>query len=345
MKLLIIDELSKNNAGFLMALQGAELEFFDASKSSQQKFSHRSSQALWSKISAGVYDAIIIGHIGTFSDKGYISRQWANIKWPNAFIWQRLIKNNKPNPGGGPAIVAINLSDSPAFTVEDTDLLLSCDLYFKRELPQNVINGFINIHTLRRTSIASYHFLKNRGAIDKLRPISVGIDPEALPDHLVGSEKKYDLFFAGMIHPPMTVRNAGLPIIQLLKEQGLRIYHPEKPIPRELFLQKCAQSYLVWSPEGGGWDCYRHYEATMAGSVPVINYPTIRRYAPLVDGQHALYYGCENDHLAHVVLKALQDKARLVEMGHAAHEHVRRFHTYQALARYVADTIKTHCGI
>lgn len=36
-----------------------------------------------------------------------------------------------------------------------------------------------------------------------------------------------------------------------------------------------AKSKIVVSVEGGGWDCYRHYEAIGLGALPYINEPSV----------------------------------------------------------------------
>mgnify|MGYP003597527889 CR=1 FL=1 len=36
-----------------------------------------------------------------------------------------------------------------------------------------------------------------------------------------------------------------------------------------------ARSKITISIAGGGWDCFRHYEAVALGSVPLINKPTV----------------------------------------------------------------------
>ncbi|MFZ1980797.1 MAG: hypothetical protein WAU61_05770 [Smithella sp.] len=52
----------------------------------------------------------------------------------------------------------------------------------------------------------------------------------------------------------------------------------------------------------------------MAESVPVINYPTIIRYQPLMEGEHCFYYGVEGEHLYNVIKNALKNKDRLKQM-------------------------------
>jgi hypothetical protein len=75
----------------------------------------------------------------------------------------------------------------------------------------------------------------------------------------------------------------------------------------------------------------------LVGSVPLMQMPTICRYAPLNDDEHGLYYFVEEDHLAVRVRRALQNRARLVEMGVAARRHVLERHTLDALSRYVIE--------
>jgi len=102
----------------------------------------------------------------------------------------------------------------------------------------------------------------------------------------------------------------------------------------------------VWSPEGLGWECLRHYEAALAGSVPLMQSPSILRYAPLQEGEHAFYYYLEGEHLAFRIRQALQNRARLVEMGRAARQHVLQWHTHEALGRYVIEeTRRTRAAV
>jgi spore maturation protein CgeB len=79
----------------------------------------------------------------------------------------------------------------------------------------------------------------------------------------------------------------------------------------------------------------------MAGSVPLINYPWIERYAPLRDQEHVLLYSPEQGHLTQVIRQALADREGLRRMAQAGREHVCRYHTYQALRDYLlAETLQ-----
>jgi hypothetical protein len=209
--------------------------------------------------------------------------------------------------------------------------------YFKRELPQNPCNAFL--YTTSKTqcsgNVPNLHFF--RGAITKLRPISIGVDADTCRDLAkYDVPKKTDVFFAGDCANRLN-RQRGLKQLEKLRAEGYAIDIAQDRLTREEFLRRCAQAHIVWSPEGFGWDCFRHYEVALVGSVPLMQMPTIYRYAPLNDDEHGLYYFVEEDHLAARVRRALQNRARLVEMGIAGRRHVLERHTLDALSRYVIE--------
>jgi hypothetical protein len=100
-----------------------------------------------------------------------------------------------------------------------------------------------------------------------------------------------------------------------------------------------ARSWLVLSPEGYGWDCYRHYESCLAGSVPVINRPRYQRPLFLQDGLHCFYYNPAEPRLSDLLVRLLADKNILVRMAESARQHVLAHHTRAAVARYVANEV------
>ncbi len=97
---------------------------------------------------------------------------------------------------------------------------------------------------------------------------------------------------------------------------------PKNVLAYAEYMQRMAQAWLVWSPEGFGWDCYRHYEAAFAGSVPVINRPANSRPRPYEDGVECFYYDPVGDDLERVLKLALEDKERLRAMAVRGREKV-----------------------
>lgn len=264
--------------------------------------------------------------------KNYANLFWTILRYPNLLTGGRF-----PYAKLGPRLAALDMADRPVVDNRWFSMLDRCVCFFKRELPVNPSNAFL--YTTPRTEdngnvLVSKVFQKR---IKKLRPISLGIAPEALGSFITAEiPKKTDVFFAGDVENKAN-RIAGLEQLQRLAAEGYAVDIVRERIPRDEFLKRCAQAYIVWSPEGLGWECLRHYEAALVGSVPLIQMPTIRRYRPLQDGDHALFYYIEGEDLSNRIRQALQNRPRLVEMGRAGRKHVLQWHTFEALGRYVIE--------
>lgn len=267
--------------------------------------------------------------------KNYANLAWSLLRHPELMTGGRF-----PYAKLGSRLAAIDLDDRPIIDNRWFGILESCVCYFKRELFQNPCNSFL--YTSARTECNGniMHSEKHRGWIEKLRPISLGVAPDFCKKYsTLAVPKKTDIFFAGFTDNRPN-RAAGLRQLRRLADEGFAIDIVEERLPHEEFVRRCAQAYIVWSPEGFGWDCLRHYEAAVTGSVPLMQSPGIRRYAPLMDGEHALYYYIEGDHLAQRIRESLKNRTRLIEMGLSARRHVLKFHTFEALSQYVIDETK-----
>src|SRR5262249_48096034 len=107
---------------------------------------------------------------------------------------------------------------------------------------------------------------------------------------------------------------------------------PDKRLAPDEFFRRMSAAWLAWSPSGLGWECSRHYEAALVGSVALMNTPTISLDLPLQDGVHCAHYSVAPGGLRMAARRALADKDRLRDLAHAASEHVMRHHT--AYARF-----------
>ncbi len=170
---------------------------------------------------------------------------------------------------------------------------------------------------------------------DRIRPFSLFVPNEdRIPPP---REKDIDVFFAGDLCNG--IRRHAVETVRSLSGRGLRVFTPSTPLPYPEYIAVLARSWLVLSPEGHGWDCYRHYEAGFAGSVPVINRPNHRRPLFLRDGVHCFYYEPGQGALAELLLAMLANKDRLTRMAAAGRQHVLANHTRSALARYMLQEI------
>jgi len=236
--------------------------------------------------------------------------------------------------------------DNTIIARKNWGLLRRATCYFKTQSPRDPFKAFL---FQDRRNDCLFNIVRQPVYSDwvmKLRPVSIGI---TVPDDWSGPgdvEKKTDVFFAGAAHYSWT-RREGLRQLEELRAEGynidLHVTSSTVPgIPSDQFLQRCAQAWLVWSPEGAGWDCMRHYWAPLTGSIPLLNHPDTRRHEPLIDGRHAFYYGVEGDDLKRVVRLALQDKERLRAMAPEARAFVLPRHTHAALADYlIGETLRT----
>ncbi len=244
----------------------------------------------------------------------------------------------------GARLAVIDLRDESTIDRRDLFLLRLSTHYFKRELPQNIWNVYLRVqprfgqfNDLTRDP----DFLPH---LRKFLPTSLGISAEkvrlieAIAAGLPEAEKTLDVFYAGPVYAS-TVRQDGLRCLEALSRRGLRVEWFDGHLPFEEFVRKMRSAWLVWSPEGQGWDCYRHYEVCIAGSVPLMNYPTLRRHEPLVAGVHCIYYGVEDDDLCRQAERALADHGALRRMASAARTHVLAHHTDEKLGAYMASCL------
>lgn len=239
-------------------------------------------------------------------------------------------------------IAVLDFDDAAVIDRANAFLLDRATVYFKRELPPDHWQAFTGTFHWRVPTSRFRDSPPNRERTAKLAPIALGIEigaeqqPTARP--VSASEKTADVFFAGKVRNSSTVRERGILELDALRGKGYIIDVPTEPISKEEYFARCARSWIVWSPEGYGWQCFRTWEAALCGSVPLMNNPTIEQHRPLIEGEHTLYYPVEPGGLTQAVTSALANKDRLSAMGAVARSFVLTHHTRQALARHIVET-------
>ncbi|MFL9825633.1 glycosyltransferase [Rhodoplanes sp. SY1] len=233
--------------------------------------------------------------------------------------------------------------DDPAVIDRGNAFLLDRAVaYFKRELPADHWQAFTGTLHWRVPTPRFRRVAKNRRRMETLVPLSLGVPLEVfarpLPEVVPEAEKTADIFWAGRVKDSSTVRETGLGELLALRDHGIVVDVPDAPLPLDAYLARMARARLVWTPEGYGWQCFRLYESALCGSVPLANQPSIARHAPLLQGEHALYYDVEPGGLARAVRAALADRAGLARIAAAGRAHVLAHHTPPAIARHVVAT-------
>jgi len=242
----------------------------------------------------------------------------------------------------GAPIAIVDFEDSAVIDRANAFLWDKAAAYFKRELPADHWQVFSGTFHRRLPTRRFREVESNDRRIKKLAPIALGIEvgAEERSAHVMDAknQKVIDVFFAGRIRGSSTVRSRGMQELEALREEGYTIDVPDEPVSKEEFFARCARAWIVWSPAGYGWQCFRTWEAALCGSVPLTNRPVIEQYRPLAEGEHALYYDVEPGGLSHAIKSALADKNRLLAMADASRAYVLQHHSRKAIARYVVET-------
>jgi glycosyl transferase family 1 len=214
--------------------------------------------------------------------------------------------------------VVLDVSDERRLCDTTLSLFPHCALYFKREYALDEIGG---------------------GPLaGKVRPVPLVLPDERRVPPL--REKDIDVMFAGnILNEP---RRRAVEEARSLAQRGFRVFLPDKPLPYPEFMAALSRAWIVLSPEGEGWDCYRHYESCLAGSVPMINRPRYQRRLYLEDGKQCFYYDADRDTVAERIVALLADKARLTAMAEEGRRTVLANHTRAAVARYILDELATN---
>lgn len=235
----------------------------------------------------------------------------------------------------GERLIAIDRSDSFGLPRHCFFLLDKAQAFFKRELP---LDHWQTLYGSAHPRLPGVGFrLKRRWQerVSRLRPISLGLDRDraAQARASISAAKTHDVFFAGMIDGNSSVRALVPAQLQALKEAGLKVNWHKEPVARDEFYRHCADAWLTLSPAGLGWDCFRHIEAALCGSVPLVSTPTIDRYMPLEIGKHCLAYDPYGSGFVELVKSELEDKQRLAAMAQAAREHAAAHLTEEAICK------------
>jgi len=234
-------------------------------------------------------------------------------------------------------IAVVDLSDSCHIARHNFFLLDTCRAVCKREVPSDHWQSFCNSGHPHFPGRRWRSLERNRRRVEKLKPISYGAMP--FSEEVCSPSKNVDIFFAGDVASSSTLRVAGLKELRALEKDGYVVDIPSKRLTRSEFVHRMSAAWLAWSPAGLGWDCSRHYEAPLSGSVPMMNYPPIMRHRPLRDGEHCVLYNPEPGGLIAAARSALADKPRLRRMAESAGDHVREHHSFQARAEHIASAV------
>lgn len=236
-----------------------------------------------------------------------------------ALAYRRLLRTT------GAPLIGLDFNDDKALTPTALEVLARASFYFKRELPLDEAALLPGGAAEARAMLARHRH--------KLRPLSLGLAPWRIAElPSVAPAKSADLFFAGTVRSDDPLRRRGIAQLRRLAEEGVVVDLAAQRLERAPYLARMAAAWLAWSPAGRGWQCFRHFEALMAGSVPLVNQADIAMANPLQPGVHCLVYDAAGDGLQRAALAALADKPQLTRIAAAGRDLVLRHHLHRPLA-------------
>ncbi len=211
---------------------------------------------------------------------------------------------------GSTTYIIRDVGDFPDLDEAGTALLPRAALYSKREVLEGDLANAAG----------------GRRVVYTPMPFEMG-----LYDAVVKSEKLTDVFYAA--RPNSDLRREAHEVLSSLSAEGVVVDVPEERLDLGHYLQRMAQARLVISPRGQGEHCYRHYEALLVGSVPVINRPLRPIHYSLRHGETCLFYPPEPGGLRQQILDGLSDETRLAAIAGRGAELVRATHDKAAICR------------
>ena len=182
---------------------------------------------------------------------------------------------------------------------------------------------------LQRLKSARYYFKTNLLAADNGRTVwfdkRSGCALRFLPYWLATNQyplpaaqnKEIDVFFAGDVNSPE--RQFSLAALQELEQEGFK--------------------WLTLSPQGLGYNGFRHYESMLVGSIPLINRPTPAIVHDFAHGGNSFLYSIEGRDIQQVARAALQDKTQLARIVAGLRQFVVENHSFAAVGRYLLEQV------
>ncbi len=123
-----------------------------------------------------------------------------------------------------------------------------------------------------------------------------------------------------------------------MRGSGFRVMAPEMRASFEEYQRLTARSWLTLSPQGFGYNGFRHYEAMLLHSVPVINRHQPEVMHDFVDGENCFLY--EPHELRTRLEAALADMHHLRAMSRGLRAFALEHHSFSGVAQFILDSLK-----
>jgi len=247
-------------------------------------------------------------------------------------------------------LAVVDFLDTSFVLPKDYPLLEAATLYFK-----------INLYSWRRRSLMPLETFFGMRRVTpftlKLRPLTNGVPKSRIPATVRPfHERDIDVCFTGNMAPKRSADDvnpfedlSGNPIRQEIYERCVKlkdrfnVYTFNGRLPLEEYRELLQRSKLVVCTESFGCETWRHYEASAAGGIPLVNWPYTTNYMPMQPDVHAIYFSLFGDDFERTVARALADPAKLAEISRNTRawtlEHKERGHVGDVV---IEETLREH---
>lgn len=251
-------------------------------------------------------------------------------------------------------LVLIDQGDWLLFNQLDLAFIEQSVLVLKRELGVDILRSFegTQFTGASRLGVIDFH-LNSLGArnIDKIFPMPLGFGPNEdrlrtllnlIPNakKTESNERLWDVCFIGAVEGRPLRAEALQVLKELEKERAMKILIVSERLEFDEYVKILLDSHFCLSPSGFGWDCYRHYEAAICGAIPIMNYPDIRRWAPLLDGKHCLLYDPDEGVRGALDRSLDLQPAEKTSMRRLAKERAMESHSREGISQYALQEIE-----
>ncbi len=241
-----------------------------------------------------------------------------------------------------PPIVVIDDTDESFLWPRDFELFMNCVIYFKREMP---FDKFMCFRLFEEK-------LNKQQKIDltqKLRPIWISYDMESLSaftdiDTLVPYEKRdIDISFFCNIHMSHN-RIEILPLLDALGKKYNVVTTESGKFAKSEFYDHLKRTKIGISLEGRAWDCPKHYELMLCGTLLLVSRPTIELAIDLKDGENCVFIDNKLQNLESLVNSYLADIALSSRIANNGYELTRKSLGNEKLVQYVLEIVEPLIG-
>jgi hypothetical protein len=146
-----------------------------------------------------------------------------------------------------------------------------------------------------------------------------------------------DVFFAGDVNSEE--RRSAIAAMRGMEAEGYRVYIASRRLDLQEYMALMSRSWLTLSPQGFGYNGFRHYESMLVGSVPLINQSQPPILNDFVHGENCWLYSHEAQDIQHVARTALQDKQRLLRIAGGLRQFAEEHHSIRAVGRYLLKSV------